>query len=263
MFVLSLLLSATIAHAQTPQDKINCQNSSIQRDSFVSAATKKQNLELCLATKKGAQDAATLRSQIATLRDTEASCFKDERGVLGRVFNSAQRSPSSADVERCDKERKDKEAKLASLEENQKLQEQQLKTAEATYTAQSEATQMTAEQRAKTDSLVNSEFDSFKISILSSRLQATDAALKLTKMATALDNSAMGLYLRERMAGMLNSDVMCAAVKECPKPRKVKGSDLNSVFNSKMSTGVNAEREVVSSAPASAAPATPAVKTSK
>lgn len=256
MILVSLILSSMVAHAQSDVDKRACQNAPIQRDSFVSASVKKQNLELCLATKKNAQEATTLRSQIATLKDKEATCFQDGRGLMGRIFNTAQASPTASDVERCEKERKDKEARLATLEDNQRIAAQQLKVAEASYATQRDAATAAADQKAKTDALVRGEFDSFKISILDSRWQAADAALKLTKMATALDNSAMGLYLRERMAGLLNSDVMCAAVKECPKPRQVKGSDLNTVFNSTINTGVNSEREVNSTAPAGkAAPA--------
>ncbi len=256
MILASLILSSMLAHAQTMLERHACQNALIQQDSFVSASVKKKNLELCLATKKNAQEATTLRSQISTLKDQEATCFQDSRGIFDRIMNTAQASPTAADVQRCETERKAKEARLASLEDNQKLVAQQLKVAEASYVTQRDAATATAEQRAKTDALVRGEFDAFKISILDSRWQATDAALKLTKMATALDNSAMGLYLRERIAGLLNSDVMCAAVKECPKPRQVKGSDLNSVFNSTMNTGVNSEREVKSTAPAGkAAPA--------
>lgn len=257
MILASLILSSMVAHAAlSVADTNSCKNAPIQRDSFVSAAVKKQNYNLCIATRTNAQDAASLRSQIATLKDQEASCFQDSRGLMGRIFNTAQASPTAADVERCEKERKNKEARLATLEDNQKVAAQQLKVAEASYAAQRDAASAAADQKAKTDALVRGEFDSFKISILDSRWQAADAALKLTKMATALDNSAMGLYLRERMAGLLNSDVMCAAVKECPKPRQVKGSDLNSVFNSTMNSGVNSEREVNSTAPAGkAAPA--------
>lgn len=256
MIFASLIFSSMVAHAQTDLDRRACQNAPIQRDSFVSASVKKQNLELCLATKKNAQEATTLRSQIATLKDQESTCFKDGRGIYDRIMNNPQASPTAADVQRCEAERKAKEGRLTSLEDNQKLAAQQLKVAEASYAAQRDAAAASAEQKAKTDALVRGEFDAFKISILDSRWQAADAALKLTKMATALDNSAMGLYLRERMAGLMNSDVMCAAVKECPKPRQVKGSDLNSVFNSTMNTGVNSEREVNSAAPAGkAAPA--------
>ena len=257
VILVSLVLSSIVAHAALSVVDTNaCKNAPIQRDSFVSAAVKKQNYELCISTKTNAQEATTLRSQIATLKDQEATCFKDGRGMFDRIMNNAQVSPTAADVQRCEAERTAKEARLTTLEDNQKVTAQQLKVAEASYAAQRDAATAAADQKAKTDALVRGEFDSFQISILNSRWQAADAALKLTKMATALDNSAMGLYLRERMAGLLNSDVMCAAVKECPKPRQVKGSDLNSVFNSTMNTGVNSEREVNSTAPAGkAAPA--------
>lgn len=250
MFLMSLILSVTVAHADAESDKFACQNTALQRDSYVSAAVKKQNLDLCLASKKNSQTAATLRSSLDILKDKEATCFKDDRGFFGRVFNKNQRSPTSADVARCDKERADKEAQLASLDASLKEQDKQVRVAEASYNAQKDTAQATAEQRAKTNDIVEDEFNTIKMSIFDSKLQAADAALRLTKMATALDNSAMGLYLRERMAGLLNSDAMCSAVKECPKPSNIKGSDLNSIFNSTMNTGVNSEYEATSAAPA-------------
>ena len=52
MFLISLVLANVVAHALTVRE---CQTSEIQRSGFVSAAVKKQNLELCLATKKDAE----------------------------------------------------------------------------------------------------------------------------------------------------------------------------------------------------------------
>lgn len=254
--ILSCLLYTFAAQAQTADDIDACKSTQLQYSQFVSASDKKINYELCLASKKHSRAANTLNSQLQTLKEKEPTCFPDERGFWGRMINKTQRSPTAADVDRCDKERIAKETQLALLDKGIKEHQQDLEKAEANYKNKEKTTQTSAAERERINGvveegnfLVGTNFDTMKMSIFDFKLRSAEAELTLTKMATALDNSAMGLYMRERMAGLLNSTAMCDAVKECPGPRKIKGSDLNSVFNSTMNTGVNAELEVHSSAP--------------
>lgn len=276
MLLISLILSSVLANAQTDSDIRFCKNALVQRASYsdfddttpaqkaeyLSPAEKKQHYDLCIDGKKNARAAATLNSQLQSLKEKKQTCFEDDRGFFKRTFNKPLREPTHADVDRCDKDRAEKEAQKARLDAGIKEHEQALKTAEAAYQAKGEDLKSSAKQREQTDRIVKDDFNLIKMSIFDTKLQSADAALTLTKMATALDNSAMGLYLKERMAGLLNSSAMCTAVKECPAPRKIKGSDLNPVFNSTMNTGVNAEYEASSSAPAGqkSAPATDVAK---
>lgn len=249
---MSLILSATIAHAATVADRAACTLRGNQLTSYLSAEKKKELYDLCIRNKESATSAETLRSQIATLKDKELGCYQ-ERSLWQRL-TGPERLPTQADVDRCGAAAKAKQAELDKLNASLAQQEKDLAVAESSFRAQNVAASATVDERSRVDNLVNREFDTMKLSIMSTRLQSADAALQLTKMATAIDNSAMGLYMRDRMAGLLNSPSFCEAAKACPAARTIKGSDLNGVFNSTMNTGVNKEREVTSSAPASAKP---------
>jgi hypothetical protein len=253
VFLMSLILSATIANA-TPseEDREACRSREVQTSPYLTREKKKELLDMCLKNRESATAAANLRSQIQTLRDKEQDCFKDDRRFFARLLNRPQRAPTAADVQRCEAAAKAKQDELDKLNGSLAQQEKDLAAAESTYRAQNTAAAATSEQRRELDNIVNDEFNKMKLSIFGQKLQASDAALQLTKMATAVDNSAMGLYLRDRMAGLLNSTSFCDAAKACPAARTIKGSDLNGVFNSTMNTGVNKEREVTSSAPGGA-----------
>lgn len=252
VLLMSIILSSVVAHAAPSQaDKDYCKMQPVQSDAYISKERKAELLALCLSNRETQGIAANLRSQVQTLKDKEQDCFKDDRGWFDRLRNKAQRVPTAEDVARCEAAAKAKQAELDKLNQTLAQQERDLAAAEAKYKADTGTATATAAQRKETDEIVKDAFTTMKMSILDQKLQGADAALKLTKMATALDNSALGLYLRERMAGVLNSPALCAAAKACSDNKKaeIKGSDLNSVFNSSMNTGVNGEREVVSSAP--------------
>lgn len=249
---MSILLSSAIAHAAPSQaDKDYCKRQPVQSNEFISKERKAELMALCLNNRETQGVAANLRSQVQTLKDKEQDCFTDDRGWFDRLRNKPQRTPTAQDVARCEAAAKAKQADLDKLNASLAQQERDLAAAEAKYTADTGTATTTAAQRKETDVIVKDAFTTMKMSILDQKLQGADASLKLTKMATALDNSALGLYLRERMAGLLNSPSLCAAAKACSDNKKaeIKGSDLNSVFNSSMNTSVNGEREVTSSAP--------------
>ena len=253
---MTFILSSVMAHAQTAADISNCKNEPIQRSQFVSPKSKIINYELCLETKKNARSVNTFNSELQALKVKEPTCFPDERGLWDRMMNKTLRSPTAVDLARCEKEVADKKKDEDRLDAQISKTQRELEIAQTNFNAQKDSATATATEREKINNiveegnfLVGTNFDTMKLSIFDAKLQAKDAEMTLTKMATALDNAAIGLYLRDRMAGLLNSDSFCNVAKQCPNHKAVKGTDLNSVFNSTMNTKVNADLEIESSAP--------------
>lgn len=251
VLLMSILLSSVMASAAEPSqaDQTFCRNQSVQRDQYLSKARKDELLSLCLQSRVTATEAETLRGQITTLQNQNPDCFDNSRSLWQWIKGEPKRLPTAADGAKCDAAVAAKQAQLTELDAKLAKQQRDLAAAESKYKAENDASTAVSAERKAADESVKAAFTTAQLSIFSQKLQGADAALQLTKMATSLDNSAMGMYLRERMAGLLNSNALCEAAKACPGERSVKGSDLNGVFNGTMNTGVNSERQVTSSAP--------------
>lgn len=250
MLLASLILSVSVAHAASSIDETYCKNEEVQTSKYVSAQDKKVAYDLCIKTREDERSVQSFKSSLDSASKSE-NCTADQRPMWKFWGDKVYKSPEQIDA--CQKKEAERTAKFKSLQGDVAESEKALKAGQESYKLRRDEAAKSAEEREKMDAVVRNNFNNMRMSIFDSKLQLKDAEITLLKMAQAIDNSAMGLYMRDRMAGLLNSDVMCTAVKQCPKPRKVKGSDLNSVFNSTMNTKVNSNYEIQSTAPGGAA----------
>ena len=230
---MSLLLAAHVSYAAdaasvpvpTKEDTASC----AKRYEATPPADRTALTTICARNLATARSVATLQSQSTQLEASNPDCFPDSRGWFGRLMNRPRPTPSKTQLEACGVSLENNQKKLTALNTDLSQQQIELQLAENEYLA-----------RAKVNAMVKDAFTDMQLSIFSQELKAADVGARLTKMATGLDNSALGLYLRDRMAGLLNSDQMCTAVKECgTSPRKGKsitGKSLNSVFDNTMKT---------------------------
>lgn len=254
MFLVSLLLITNLAQAgisvegATDDDRRTCKSKTSQKSPYLDQKTKDNLMILCLEEQVNKHEVNRLHSKITKLSDTKQECYGNRRSASNFWMGDAL--PSQAAIDTCNEANKKIEAEIEDKNKNlATLSEKLTKSADAFNRSNAEA-KITETQRMELDNIVNDEFTNMKLSIFDSRLRNNDAALNLEKMSRALDNSAMGLYLRDRMAGLLNSEVMCSAVKACPEPRNIKGKDLNSIFNSKMTTSASDVSESSNTPPA-------------
>lgn len=249
MILVSLLLALNTAHAapvkgETELDRRNC-NSRAAAYSTLSKSEKEKLSDLCVQSAVYERDASAIQTQINTLESSKEECYGSRRRLDSpSTWFGGGALTSQAAIDACVKAQKDIDTRLNSLKENLKLAQQQAKVAQE----KSETANSGAGADAKDRAGIDAEYNKLRYSFFSSQLQAADADASLTKMAAAVDRTAMGLYLRERMAGLLNSEAMCKTVKSCPAG--IKGSDLNKdVFNGSMNTSVK-DGEATSSSPA-------------
>ena len=244
MFLMSLLLVSNMAHAAdvagaTDADRSACRTRASQNSNYLDKSAKDNLMTLCLQDRVAKREADTLTSQIRTQQESRQDCYGNRRTWNPTTWVGNALS-SQAAIDSCNAANAALEARVEELNNSLKLQQQGVTKAEAAFNAASGGAQATEAARKEVDRTVVDEFNTMKLSIFSNLLQGSGAEAKLNKMARALDNSAMGLYLRDRMAGVLNSDALCVAAKECKAGKKtarsVTGKDLNSVFSSKMTT---------------------------
>lgn len=263
MLLVSLLLAANMAAANTTEVTLsaeaerNCRNSSVQRDRDVPAERKRQLLEMCL---ENARNQVRLQRQSADIRNIErenARCI-DQQTTERRRFLfiswNGNRTPSAADLRACADRVAEGEARAATLTTGLEAQERTIATAQGTLEGESAAASADAEAQRRIHRVVDREFMNMRLSVVELLRQSDKGAAKLNSMAEAIDNSALGVYMRERMAGVLSSPAACTAVQACTAgaPAQIKGSDLNNVFNSRIGMKADEVPRATTPAPAPA-----------
>ena len=235
VFVLltSLLFVSTMAFADTTptaDDRRECERSRSIRSLQVSPAEKTRLVELCAQERAVSREVSTLESGIKTEEDKHKDCYRVRRGIRNLGLG---RGATQKEIDDC------KVANDAATAEADRLRGElttlntQLETARGQYRAASDTA------TAKGSDQVEDAFNQLKLSIYDEKFKVADAQSKLTTMARSIDNSVLSLYMRDRMAGLLNSPKMCQVVAACPAASTVTGRDLNSVFNGTMNTSIS------------------------
>lgn len=261
---MSLILSAGISQAASvpsTQDVNECRALPSQRDQYASAEQKRINYELCIKIKLDEHGIEEMKAKVATSARTADNCLASRsesttgiggfwNGAMGwtglKSHQDAADIPASVRAE-CANAQGAAAQQIDRMQKDLETRSRELKAAESNFNASTTAVVANASANRQTEAIVGNEFNSMKIAVGALMRENDQGAAKLDRIARALDNSALGIYLRDRMANLLNSKAMCDTIKSCPSG--IKGKDLNAVFNSdiKMKTS-----EV------QAAPATPA-----
>lgn len=248
MILVSLLFVANLAHAGTepvidytvsPYNTVkkaeiaDCEKDSFRGSALVEFETKKSLMDLCLKEKVSKQKVVSAYKDIENLKSSTDNCAP---GTIATLFSSHETNQKKLAV--CAKKYSEAEEKNVGLKSELNKQLADLNKAEKDFKDKLTTVSESVNAKTNINELVKDQFTNMKLSIYGDLLQAGDAADTLNKMSRALDNSALGLYMRDRMAGLLNSEAMCTASKACTSasPRNIKGSDLNPVFNSEMKT---------------------------
>jgi hypothetical protein len=237
VFVLltSLLLVANMAMANTTptaDDRSQCERS--YRNLVLSTAEKTRLVDICAQERAISRQVSTLESGIRTEENKREDCYRVRRSWRNLGLG---RGATQAEIDAC------LAANAAATAEANRLRGEltalntQLETARAQHRAATEGASSASSTRDQ--DAVRDAFNQLKMSIYDETLRASDAQTKLSNMARAIDNSVLSLYMRDRMAGLLNSPKMCQVVAACPNASTVTGRDLNSVFNGSMSTSAN------------------------
>lgn len=247
VLLVSLLLATNIANANvtvTADDTANCTRQA-QRVTNITQAERDRYVALCAQQRAASRQVRTLESQIDREEDRQGPCYGNRRTWNPRTwFGNAL--PNQAAIDECNRNVAAAQAEATRLGGDLRTVNEGITAAQA----QTDAIRASSEERS--ESSMNREFNNLRISVYDDRLRVADAQAKLSRMARAVDNSALGLYLRDRMAGLLNSPKMCQVVAACPTASTVAGRDLNSIFNGSANTSA---ADALGEAPA--APAAP------
>jgi hypothetical protein len=249
VLLVSLLMVTNMAQANVTPNADDTANCTLQgkRITRVTPAERDRFVVLCAQQRAASRQVRTLESQIDREEDRQGPCYGNRRTWNPRTwFGNAL--PTQAAIDECTRNVAAAEAEATRLGGDLRTVNDGITAAQA----QSDAIKATSEERS--EGSMNREFNNLRISVYDDRIRIGDAQAKLSKMSRAVDNSALGLYLRDRMAGLLNSPKMCEVVKACPNPSTVAGRDLNSVFNG--SAGTSAA-DAIGGAAGATAPATP------
>ncbi len=247
MFLIGLIFSSLVSNAATPtlSDMRACADDAIDNTTYISKETRASLKDTCYKIQETKRTSQSLRDQANALQNAGSKCSS--------MMNMFKKDLVEWQLKECQNELKENQARAATLNNDAASLEAKLQTARVKYddavsaskdsaskskaaadkkqadadTAQ--ALQDLKEKNAQKD--INKYFDDMNLSIYSAELKSAQASAILNNVARAVDQSALGLYLRDRVAGLLNSDTMCDAVKQCPGKRSFKASDLNSIFN--------------------------------
>lgn len=253
MLLTSLLLVANMAMANntpTADDRSQCERS--YRNLVLSPAEKTRLVDICAQERAVSRQVRTLESGISTEENKREDCYRVRRSWRNLGFG---RGANQTEIDACLAANATATAEATRLRGELTGLNTQLEAARAQHRAASEGA--SAASSSRDQDAVKDAFNQLKMSIYDETLRASDAQTKLSGMARALDNSVLSLYMRDRMAGLLNSPKMCQVVAACPNPSTVAGRDLNSVFNGSMNTSA-ADAAAEAPAPAAPAPAAPA-----
>ena len=240
MFLITLLLSTSLGFAAENLDaaehsriRNKCNSESINNP-LISEARAKELKDLCFIINKTAAKSVGLRHVNAALASKSKSCKVVVKSFGGTASYTASAQFKEEDAQNCLTEINGKQFELAESQNEIATNEDLYQTVSDKYDKLLEETQDAAAKKAIRET--KSDFMGIRMSIYDAKLNNSESALILNKISQAVDNSVLGLYLRDRMAGLLNSDIMCESVKKCPGKRNVFGKQLDSVFNSKVNT---------------------------
>ena len=222
-----------IANTTTPtaDDRRECERSRSIRSLQLSPAEKTRLVDMCAQERAISRQVSTLESSIKTEEDKHKDCYRVRRSIRNLGLG---RGATQTEIDEC------KATNAAATAEADRLRAEltalntQLETSRGQYRVASDAA--TTASGARNGDQVEDAFNQLKLSIYDEKFKVADSQAKLTNMARAIDNSVLSLYMRDRMAGLLNSPTMCQVVAACPNASTVKGRDLNSVFNGSMGT---------------------------
>lgn len=249
MLLTSLLFVANMAMANTTptaEDRSQCERS--YRNLVLSTAEKNRLVDICAQERAISRQVSTLEASIRTEEDKRQDCYRVRRSWRNLGLG---RGATQAEIDACLAANATATAEATRLRGELTALNTQLETARAQHRAATEGA--TTASSGRDEDAVKDAFNQLKMSIYDETLRASDAQTKLSNMARAIDNSVLSLYMRDRMAGLLNSPKMCQVVAACPNPSTVTGRDLNSVFNGSM--GTSASDAMDGGAPPAAPPA--------
>lgn len=246
VFVLltSLLFVANMAMANTTptaDERRECERSRSIRSLQVSDVERTRLVDLCAQERAISRAVSTLESRIRTEEDKNKDCYRVRRNIRNLGLG---RGATQKEIDDCHAANAEATTEANRLRGELSALNTQLETARGQHRAASDVAS------AKGSDQVEDAFNQLKMSIYDEKFKVADAQTKLANMARAVDNSVLSLYMRDRMAGLLNSPKMCQVVAACPTASTVTGRDLNSVFNGTMNTSPSDLAEP----PAAAAP---------
>jgi hypothetical protein len=243
------VISSEFAFARTPQQI--CERRYSER-SFrdLPAAQRTSLITACVASEQAlaSAEAAASRTEAARSNARLADCLKRERGSILWIIPRSQTDEQRVAAEdRCRAQLDPARAAVATAETDERAARDAVSVAGRSV----DAVLADNERLRDLHNQVRSNIMDMRMSVVEIMALNDRSSAKLESIATAIDNSALGVYMRDRMAAVLSSAATCKAVSTCASgtPTAIKGSELNSAFNSKMGTTA---AEVVPAAPAPA-----------
>lgn len=274
---LKLFLASTLFSSMAMAAAMNCNNPYLQNHQFIPAADKASIKELCTRIEAARLANSNLKNNIDALKTKQRSCAAVSGWDAAKAILGNAKQENFTELEACAREQKGYETQIASQQATLSQTETSLEQVQAKYVEivgkaveVAADKKIDAEKKAATDfkvatakeveANIENYFSKMNLSLLSAQVLNMQATGELDKIARAMDQSVLGLYMRDRMAGLLNSKAMCSAVAQCPNPREIKGTDLNEAFSGKLSTSVQNIVDATQKAAAEAAakPAVPA-----
>ncbi len=247
--------------ALTPSQLNDCRTREVQRDRDVPQETKTRMLEKCYEAKKAEVRVQNQERAISKLNRNNPGnecidAVTQGNRFLGFLWKT-KRTPSSSELNSCAEKLDQAKQEMERLNADLERLNNQLQSEERELSASAAANLQSAEAARQVRSVVRDEFKEMRLSVLDLLRQSDKGEAQLDRLAQALDNSALGIYMRDRMAAVMSSEAMCKSVSTCAssgKPTAIKGSDLNSSFdnNIRMKADEVSGAAVPRSSPASA-----------
>lgn len=260
MFLTSLLLFMNLSFAATTSP--DCTNlSAIENSKNLSAETKASIREACNQLGQAQKTQVEQERKLADLETNKKYCggtaFAGFWSRIGKAIageTEEERKACADAVAKAqadlDKTKRDAEALQASIKRKQSEFQRTVSSVVALDAA------------IETDvRLVQDEYQNARLAVATLRIETAEGRERLNKIERAIDLSVMGQYMKERMAGLLNSPSLCEAAKACAegKPRNINARDFKFFSQPTQVTTPVSSADTTSAAPAAAtAPAAPA-----